>query len=115
LRSMDPDLCVGMFAEDADVQDPVGGPVHRGEMEIRDFFTSVRQWWKRLDMTPQASYITPPNAAAVLWSLHAMQHDGPDQHLQGISTYDFREDGKLSRMLVFWSAEPASSREAVGR
>jgi steroid delta-isomerase len=115
LRSMEPDRWVGMFAEDAEVQDPVGGPVHRGEEQIRAFFASVKLRSKRLDMTPQATYVSPPNAAAVLWSLHASQHEGPDQLVEGVSTYDFRQDGKVSRMLVFGSTEPAWSREREGR
>lgn len=105
LRSMDPDRCVRLFAEDAEVHDPVDGPVHRGEEQIRAFFTNVMQGRTRLDMTPQASYITPPGAAAVLWSLHAMQQGGSDLHPQGISACDFRGDGKISRMRVYWPAD----------
>lgn len=112
LRSMDPNRWVGMLAEDAEVQDAVGGPVHRGEEQIRAFFTSVKQRWKRLDMTPHATYVTPPSAAAVLWSPHSVQQDGPDQNRQGISTYDFREDGKLSRMMAYWSTEPSLARDS---
>ena len=108
---MDPDRWVGMFAEDAEVQDPVGGQVHRGHGQVRAFFMEVRRRRKLLDMIPEASYITPPNGAAVMWSLHAVQRSGPDVTLKGISTYEFREDGKLTRMLVYWSSDPAWSRE----
>jgi steroid delta-isomerase len=111
LRSMDPDRWVGMFAEDAEVQDPVGGQVHRGHGQVRAFFMEVRRRRKLLDMIPEASYITPPNGAAVMWSLRAVQRSGPDVTLKGISTYEFREDGKLTRMLVYWSSDPAWSRE----
>ena len=111
LRSMDPDRWVGMFAEDAEVQDPVGGQVHRGHGQVRAFFMEVRRRRKLLDMIPEASYITPPNGAAVMWSLRAVQRSGPDVTLKGISTYGFREDGKLTRMLVYWSSDPAWSRE----
>lgn len=111
LRSMDPDRWVGMFAEDAEVQDPVGGQVHRGHGQVRAFFMEVRRRRKLLDMIPEASYITAPNGAAVMWSLRAVQRSGPDVTLKGISTYEFREDGKLTRMLVYWSSDPAWSRE----
>ena len=111
LRSMDPDRWVGMFAEDAEVQDPVGGQVHRGHGQVRAFFMEVRRRRKLLDMIPEASYITPPNGAAVMWSLRAVQRSGPDVTLKGSSTYEFREDGKLTRMLVYWSSDPAWSRE----
>ena len=111
LRSMDPDRWVGMFAEDAEVQDPVGGQVHRGHGQVRAFFMEVRRRRKLLDMIPEASYITPPNGAAVMWSLRAVQRSGSDVTLKGISTYEFREDGKLTRMLVYWSSDPAWSRE----
>jgi steroid delta-isomerase len=110
LRSIDPYRSVALFAADTEVQDPAGGPVNRGEQEVRAYFTSVMRPWKRLDMTLQASYITPPNGAAVKWSLHAVQQEGPDVTLKGISTYDFREDGKLSRMMVYRPIEPASTR-----
>ena len=112
LRSMDPDRWVGMFAEDAEVQDPVGGQVHRGHGQVRAFFMEVRRRRKLLDMIPEASYITPPNGAAVMWSLRAVQRSGSDVTLKGISTYEFREDGKLTRMLVYWSSDPAWSRES---
>lgn len=112
LRSMDPDRWVGMFAEDAALQDPVGGPVHRGQGQIRAFFMGVRRRRKLLDMIPEASYITPPNGAAVLWSLRAVQRSSPDVALKGISTYEFREDGKLTRMLVYRSNDLAWSRES---
>ena len=112
LRSMDPDRWVGMFAEDAEVHDPVGGQVHRGHGQVRAFFMEVRRRRKLLDMIPEASYITPPNGAAVMWSLRAVQRSGPDVTLKGISTYGFREDGKLTRMLVYGSSDPAWSRES---
>ena len=47
-----------------------------------------------------------------MWSLRAVQRSGSDVTLKGISTYEFREDGKLTRMLVYWSSDPAWSRES---
>ena len=123
LRSMDPDRWLGLFADDAEVHYPVGGAAHRGEDQIRALFTSLQQRRKCVGMTARASYVAPPNAAAVLWSLHAVQQDGTDQHLQGISTYGFREDGRLSRMMVYRSNDDdsiaqdarATSREQMHR
>jgi hypothetical protein len=104
LRSMNTERWVAEYAEDGVVLDPVGGPPHRGHKELADFFNGVRQNFKLLDMTPQFQVFTPPGAV-VKWSVRAVPVQGPEFIFEGISTYRFREDGKLTQMHAYWDME----------
>lgn len=102
LRSMDTDRWVDLYTDDATVQDPVGGPVYRGKAELRTFFEGVRSNMKLLDLTPEAIYFTPPEAA-VHFAARAIPQNGPEFVLRGIVNYAFAENGKVTKMRAFWS------------
>ncbi|MFB3813384.1 MAG: nuclear transport factor 2 family protein [Terriglobales bacterium] len=101
LRSMQTDAWVSQFAEDGSVEDPVGMPAHRGHEALRTFFDGVRKNFKLLDLTPELVVVAPPEAV-VKWSTRGVTAAGAEITFQGVSTYTFREDGKVQQMRAFW-------------
>jgi steroid delta-isomerase len=101
IRSMETDRWVGKFAEDATVEDPVGGPVHTGHDQLRAFFDGVRKHSKLLDMQPEFTVIAPPEAV-IKFSVTNFTHSNAKIKFGGIGYYKFREDGKLIQMRAFW-------------
>ena len=101
LRSMDTDRWLGEFAEDAAVEDPVGGPVIKGHEKLRAFFEQTRKVFKVLDLKVDFAVIIPPEAV-VKWTTLGVTHSGLEITLQGIGMYKFREDGKLLEMRSFF-------------
>lgn len=102
LRSMDTDRWVDLYTDDATVEDPVGGPVYRGKAELRKFFEGVKSNMKLLDLTPQAIYLVPPQAA-VHFAARAVPTAGPEFVLPGIVIYGFDDSGKVTQMRAYWS------------
>ncbi len=104
LRTMNTEKWVAEYAEDAEVMDPVGRPAVHGHKELTNFFNGVRKHFKLLDMTPQFQIFTPPDAV-VKWSVRAVPVQGPEFFFEGVGTYRFREDGKLTQMHAYWDLQ----------
>jgi steroid Delta-isomerase len=111
LKSMVTDRWVGHYAPDAIVEDPVGGPEFKGHEQLRAFFEGVREIFRHLEMFPEHIIETPPEAAVKFYAL-AETHAGKKLRFEGISTYIFNEDGKLSRMRAYWNAEELAKKIA---
>ena len=104
IRSMDTDRWVAHYAEDGTAEDPVGGPVHKGPEALTQFFDGVKKISKRLDMQPQLTVVSPPEAV-VKWTVTNTTVKGFDLTFEGIGYYKFNEDGKLVQMRAFWDPE----------
>ncbi|MBI5895805.1 MAG: nuclear transport factor 2 family protein [Desulfobacterales bacterium] len=105
IRSMDTERWVGRFAEDATVEDPVGGPVHKGREQLVKFFNGVKKFSKLLDMRAEFTVITPPEAV-VKFAVCNTTQKGFEVKFEGVGHYKFNEDGKMIKMRAFW--DPAS-------
>lgn len=101
IRSMDTETWVGKYAEDATVEDPVGGPVHKGHEQLANFFNGVKKISKQIVMEPQFSVIAPPEAVVKFVATNTTQK-GFDISFDGVGYYKFGEDGKLIQMRAFW-------------
>lgn len=103
LRTMEADRWIGEYAEDATVEDPVGGPVHAGHEQMRKFFSGVQKGFKLLDIQPEMTVITPPEAA-VRARVRAVTVTDRELFFDLIATYKLREDGKFVQMRAYWDA-----------
>ena len=92
---------VGLFADDATLEDPVGGGVHQGTDAIRAFWDTTR------DMTPTIELrITGPvrvagNEAAFPGEARPTLGDSP-MMVPIVDTLAFDDDGKITRLRAFW-------------
>jgi steroid Delta-isomerase len=103
LRTMETDRWIGEYAEDATVEDPVGGPVHAGHEQMRAFFNGVRKGFKLLDIQPEMTVIAPPEAA-VRARVRGVTTNDRELFFDLIATYKLREDGKFVQMRAYWDA-----------
>lgn len=101
VKSMETERWVNEYAEDAEVEDPVGGPIHSGHEQLTTFFNNVRKGIKQLVIEPEVTIITPPEAA-VKGTATALMKDGAKWSFPLISTYKFKEDGKIIKMRAYW-------------
>lgn len=101
LETMETDRWVGQYAENATVEDPVGGPVHSGHDQLRTFFEGVRKNFKLLTIQPELTVIAPPEAA-IKATVSGTTTKDFELKFSLISTYKFRDDGKVLQMRAFW-------------
>lgn len=97
----DADAVVGLFADDATVEDPYGSDARRGIDAIREFYEmAVGSGAKlRLEGPIRTAGDTAAFAFTVPWP-------GETPHrLHIIDTFRFDEAGKVVEMRAFWSAD----------
>jgi steroid delta-isomerase len=99
----DTDGVVGLFAEDATVEDPVGGDVHRGIDAIRAFVRS------NMDGRQLEVHLLSLNVAGGEAAFHFQVTIG-GQRLDVIDTMTFDDDAKISSMKSYWG--PANFSQA---
>ena len=94
----DSELAVGLFAENATVEDPVGSPILKGRAAIRDFYARVmaRGAKLRLEGTVRAG----ANYAAFAFS--ALMDPSGEKRIEVIDTFRFNDQGKVVEMRAFW-------------
>ena len=91
---------VGLFADDATVEDPVGSPLKQGRAEIDAFYETALQTGAtlRLSAPIRASH---GNAAAMAFEVH-LNWEGQDMVIHAIDVMTFNEGGKFSSMKAYW-------------
>ncbi len=103
----DLDAIVGLFADDATVEDPVGTPPKRGLAEIRPFYAGSLATGAKLELLgdPRCAgdYVAFPFAVKLEW-------DGRRQIIEVIDTFRFDEAGKITEMRAFFG--PANMKSA---
>ncbi|MEY4720342.1 MAG: hypothetical protein RIQ46_67 [Pseudomonadota bacterium] len=103
----DLDAIVGLFADDATVEDPVGTPPKRGLAEIRAFYAGSLATGAKLELLgdPRCAgdYVAFPFAVKLEW-------DGRRQVIEVIDTFRFDEAGKIAEMRAFFG--PANMKSA---
>jgi steroid delta-isomerase len=92
-----PENIAALYAEDATVEDPVGGEVHIGRQAIRGFYKAVEG---ANSTTEVVTLRALGNEAAFFWklSIHAMT-------IEIISTMTFDDEGRISSMKAYWGPD----------
>jgi steroid Delta-isomerase len=91
---------VGLYADDATVEDPVGTPVKSGKAAIRDFYKYAMTTGARLSLVApiRASH---GNSAAMAFDVK-LNYQGAQMVINVIDVMTFDEQGKFKSMRAYW-------------
>lgn len=89
-----------LFADDASVEDPVGGPLRSGKAEIAAFYKMAVATGAKLELAApiRASHGA---AAAMAFNVRLNMPEGR-AHIQVIDVFTFNEAGKFTSMKAYW-------------
>ncbi|SPM41213.1 Ketosteroid isomerase-related protein [Mycobacterium numidiamassiliense] len=100
----DVDGLVSLYADDATVEDPVGGEVHIGSQAIKGFYSALGFQEANVDRSAElVSLRVAGNEAAFHFRLIVAAGDSKIR-IEPIDTMVFNDDGKVSAMKAYWSA-----------
>jgi steroid delta-isomerase len=95
------DQMVELYAEDATVEDPVGGgEVHIGRQAIHGFYSAMEGVERECELV---SLRVAGHEAAFLFRLTVKGGDGAIR-IEPIDVMVFNEDGEVAAMKAYWSA-----------
>jgi steroid delta-isomerase len=94
------DELVELYADDATVEDPVGGEVHIGRQAIRGFYSAVEGVERETELV---SLRVAGNEAAFHFRLTVTAGDSK-MRIEPIDVMAFNHEGKVSAMKAYWSA-----------
>lgn len=95
------DDVVELYADDATLEDPVGGEVHIGRQAIRGFYASIE------NVSPQTELLTLRvcgHEAAFLFALTVTVGDA-SMRIEPIEVMVFDGEGKIASMKAYWGPE----------
>lgn len=96
----DVDGLVSLYADDATVEDPVGGEVHIGSQAIKGFYSAVANVDRQAELV---SLRVAGNEAAFHFRLTITAGD-TKMRIEPIDVMVFDGRGKVSAMKAYWSA-----------
>ena len=92
---------VGLFADDATLEDPVGGGVHQGTEAIRAFWDMTREMTPSIELAVTGPIRVAGNEAAFPGEARPLL--GEDRMMVPIvDTLAFDDDGKITQLRAFW-------------
>ncbi|MBV9353465.1 MAG: nuclear transport factor 2 family protein [Mycobacterium sp.] len=94
------DDLVELYADDATVEDPVGGEVHIGRQAIHGFYSAVDNLERECELV---SLRVAGNEAAFQFRL-TMSAGDSRMVIEPIDVMVFGDDGKVTAMKAYWSA-----------
>ncbi|HET9875594.1 MAG TPA: nuclear transport factor 2 family protein [Mycobacterium sp.] len=94
------DDVVELYAEDATVEDPVGGEVHVGRQAIRGFYATLDKLQRDADLV---TLRVAGNEAAFHFRLTMTAGDSR-MRIEPITVMVFDDAGKIAAMKAYWSA-----------
>ncbi|MGH3532728.1 MAG: nuclear transport factor 2 family protein [Mycobacterium sp.] len=94
------DDIVELYAEDATVEDPVGGEVHIGRQAIHGFYSAVENTERECELV---SLRVAGSEAAFQFRL-TVAAGGSRMVIEPIDVMVFDDDGKVAAMKAYWSA-----------
>lgn len=90
-----------LYADDATVEDPVGGEVHIGRQAIRGFYAAVENAERECELV---TLRVAGNEAAFQFRL-TVKAGGGGMVIEPIDAMVFDDDGKVTAMKAYWSAD----------
>ena len=92
---------VGLFADDATLEDPVGAGVHQGTEAIRAFWDMTREMTPSIELAVTGPIRVAGNEAAFPGEARPLL--GEDRMMLPIvDTLAFDDDGKITQLRAFW-------------
>lgn len=95
---------VELYADDATVEDPVGGEVHIGRQAIRGFYTAIENLDRKCELV---SLRVAGNEAAFQFQL-TLNAGGSRMRIEPIDVMVFNDTGQIAAMKAYWSAADVS-------
>jgi steroid delta-isomerase len=93
------DQIVELFADDATVEDPVGGEVHIGRHAIRGFYKNIESLPRRTELI---TLRVAGHEAAFLFAI-TVGPEGGGMRIEPIDVMVFNNGGKITAMKAYWS------------
>lgn len=90
-----------LYADDATVEDPVGGEVHIGRQAIRGFYAAIENAERECELV---TLRVAGNEAAFQFRLTVKIGDG-GMVIEPIDVMAFDDEGKVAAMKAYWSAD----------
>ena len=97
----DKEAYVGLFAEGATLEDPVGGEVHQGIEAIRAFWDMTREMTPTIELVITGPVRVAGAEAAFPGEARPSLGDTP-MAVPVIDTLAFDDDGKITALRAFW-------------
>ena len=91
---------VGLYADTATVEDPVGTPVKSGKAAIRDFYKYAMTTGARLSLS--APIRASHGASAAMAFDVKLNYQGANMVIRVIDVMTFDDKGKFSSMRAYW-------------
>jgi len=91
---------VGLYAEDATVEDPVGTPVKAGKAAIRDFYKYAMTTGARLSLAAPVRG-SHGSSAAMAFDVK-LTYQGASMVIRVIDVMTFDGEGKFTSMKAYW-------------
>ncbi|HUB55535.1 MAG TPA: nuclear transport factor 2 family protein [Mycobacterium sp.] len=95
------DDIAALYADDATVEDPVGGEVHIGRQAIRGFYSATDGLERECELV---TLRVAGNEAAFQFRLTIKAGNG-GMLIEPIDVMVFGDDGKVTSMKAYWSAD----------
>jgi steroid Delta-isomerase len=93
---------IDLFAADATVEDPLGTPIKRGHVEIREFYATSMASGAKLELQGEprcaADHVAFAFAVKLEWG-------GQKTVIEVIDTFRLNDDGKIIEMRAYWGPE----------
>jgi steroid delta-isomerase len=98
----DRDAYVGLFADDAELTDPIGTPTRRGQAEIGAFFDEMHGLSESITMEVTRSHFCADEIAMV-FTIHARSGAGGIA-IDAVDIFKIDDAGKVSSFKAYWDA-----------
>lgn len=92
---------LALFADDATLEDPVGGDVHRGKDAIRSFFEATRAMTPSIELALTGPVRVAGQEAAFPGEARPTI-GGDTMVIPVVDTLRFDEEGRITQLRAFW-------------
>ena len=98
----DVETICGLYAADATIEDPIGSPLHRGPEGVRAFYENAT---KNAVVMKRTGPVRVAGSEAATPLIVKIGPEGQQQVIDIISVMTFDDDGKITSMRAYWSAD----------
>lgn len=109
-QSMSVEQWVSRFAEDAEVEDPIGAPILTSKESIQAQGEQFIGGFKEVGLYPDFVQVSGSRASAK-WTGRGVTKDGRQVRFEGINVWEFAQDGCVKKLIGYWN--PSDMREVV--
>jgi ketosteroid isomerase-like protein len=114
IAALDPDRISAAFAEDGEIEDPVGSEVCRGRSDIARYWANgLCRGVSSLGITVVCA-LPAGTSIAAHWRMEAVSRSGTPASAEGIDVLDIGPDGLIRRAEGYWDQAGFRSRLTGG-